>query len=107
MKKNNAIVYIILIVVPICMYWSFSPMIGPLIGSQRTTDEMIKFINEKNIIVLAAPSPFFNRGESYHEWAEIELDRRFTISSILFILLIFFAIIREIKIKSKTKKQIK
>jgi hypothetical protein len=103
--KNNIIIYVIIIVIPICIYWTFSPMVGPLIGSRRTTDEVIKFINERNIIVLVAPRPFFNEGKTYHDWAKVEFNRRFVTSAILFALLIFFAIIKEIKIKSITKKQ--
>jgi len=57
--------------------WSFVPMIGPLIGIQRTPDEIIEFITRHNLVLLVNPAPVIKNGNgSYHDWAFAEFEGR-------------------------------
>lgn len=67
--------------------WSLLPVIGPLLGVQRSPEELIDWVNDHNLVVLVDPSPIVTDGKgSYGDWAIAELGVRRKIAVLLWIL---------------------
>ena len=52
-------------------------MIGPIRGSKQTPNEILKFINDRNIILLVKPEPIIKGKDGfYYDWASDEFITR-------------------------------
>ena len=82
--------------------WTISPMIGPIVGTRRTTKELIDYTKKHNMILLVEPSNIIKNG-SYYEWANQEVYKRALVSMIICLTVLTLNILA---IKRKQKKTI-
>ena len=86
--------------------WIMMPMIGPIIGTRRTSDNMVEWIKRRNIILLVDPILVIKRQKgSYQDWALAELNKRFKASAALWGISIVSLVFLVIK-QNKKKKSI-
>ena len=65
------------------MIWTIGPMVGPILGVQRTHDEVMEFIKYHNVVLLLDPELVIkDRTGSYYDWAyaEFVLRRRVAVA---------------------------
>ncbi|WFB37477.1 hypothetical protein P3T73_06860 [Kiritimatiellota bacterium B12222] len=77
MKTNRRIavgivIWLYILLVPA---WVVSPMLGPILGTSRSAEEIMEYIQSHNLITLVDPVPYI-KTEGYHEWAYHELLKR-------------------------------
>jgi len=106
-KHTNALVIALILIFSFVLFiWIMMPMIGPLIGTRRTPDDMVEWIKRRNIILLVDPILVIKRQKgSYQDWALAELNKRFKTSVALWGISIISLVFLVIK-QNKKKKSI-
>ena len=68
------------------MIWTIGPWVGPLLGVQRTRDEVMEFIKYHNVVLLLDPELVVkDRTGSYYDWACAEFILRRRVAVVLWI----------------------
>ena len=81
--KNKVAITIIvsLVLFFVSMSWAFVPMTGPLVGIQRTQEELIEFAKRRHMVLFVDPATILkDRDNSYHDWASAETRMRIKVA---------------------------
>jgi len=85
MRRGNKILLAVLISLPLglaLLSWGFVPCIGPLVGIQRTQEQLLEFAKDRRHALFVDPAAVLSDGNnSYHDWAYAETKIRIMVSS--------------------------